>query len=305
MSGSSTRVALAGCGRWGRHILRDLVALGCEVTVVARSPDSIARARAGGAAAILPSMAGLRGVEGVFVATPTSTHGDVAGEALALGVPVFVEKPLCTDVAEARALLDAAPDRLFSLDKWRYHPGVRELSRIARTGELGAVTAIHSRRVSDAHRYDDVDTAWTHLPHDLVIAEEVLGHIPPARFAAGERLRGELVSLTGILGEPTVTIECSAVAPAHRRELRVVFEEGVAQLDGGWSEELLIRRRPSDDEPVERRAVLGELPLFAELRAAVAHLRGGPAPPGSAASAVVVVERISELRELATVGLPA
>ena len=31
-NGSSTvpRVGLAGCGRWGRHILRDLRSLGCE-----------------------------------------------------------------------------------------------------------------------------------------------------------------------------------------------------------------------------------------------------------------------------------
>jgi Trk K+ transport system NAD-binding subunit len=33
-------VGLVGCGRWGRHILRDLVALGCEVHVVARSEES-------------------------------------------------------------------------------------------------------------------------------------------------------------------------------------------------------------------------------------------------------------------------
>ena len=42
-------VGLVGCGNWGRHILRDLVSLGCEVPVVVRSQESKARAREGGA----------------------------------------------------------------------------------------------------------------------------------------------------------------------------------------------------------------------------------------------------------------
>ena len=49
-TGDRPRVALVGCGRWGRHILRDLIALGCEVPVVARSEASVERAREGGAA---------------------------------------------------------------------------------------------------------------------------------------------------------------------------------------------------------------------------------------------------------------
>lgn len=32
-----TRIALVGCGRWGRLVLRDLTSLGCDVVVVGRS----------------------------------------------------------------------------------------------------------------------------------------------------------------------------------------------------------------------------------------------------------------------------
>ncbi len=46
-------VGLVGCGNWRRHnIVRDLVALECEVPVVARSAASIARAQEKGAATI-------------------------------------------------------------------------------------------------------------------------------------------------------------------------------------------------------------------------------------------------------------
>ena len=83
----------------------------------------------------------------MVVATPTATHAEVVEEALGLGVPVFVEKPLTADVESARRVAAIAPDRLFVMDKWRYHPGVRELARIAQSGELGPVVGIHARRV--------------------------------------------------------------------------------------------------------------------------------------------------------------
>lgn len=301
---SGPRVALAGCGRWGRHILRDLHSLGCEVPVVARSAESRQRAVDGGAAEIVATMADLGEVEGVVVATPTSTHAGVVEEALALGVPVFVEKPLTADLASARRLAAAAPDRLFVMDKWRYHPGVAELARIARSGELGEVVGLHTRRVTLGHRYSDVDTVWIHAPHDLAIALEILGELPAPRRAVPELVGGELAGLTAILGEaPWLVIEVSTLAPAHRRELRLVCEGGVAQLDGGYAESVAIGRAGAiDADSVEHRSVEGELPLLAELRAFVEHLRGGPPPLSSAAEGVAIVETVEEMIALARAG---
>ena len=298
------RVGLAGCGRWGRHILRDLVALGCDVPVVARSDASRERAREGGAETIVADIASLGAVDGVVVATPTATHADVVAEALELGVPVFVEKPLTADVASARRLAAAAPDRLFVMDKWRYHPGVRELARIAQSGELGPVVGIHSRRVTLGHRYSDVNTVWIHAPHDLAIALEILGQIPEPRHAVPELVDGELAGLTAILGEsPWVVIEVSALAPGHRRELRLVCEQGVAQLDGGYAEDVVIARAGKIEEgAAERRSAAGELPLLAELRAFVEHLQGGPPPKSSAADAVVIVESVAAMIAQAQAG---
>lgn len=298
------RVGLAGCGRWGRHILRDLQTLGCDVPVVARSEESRERAREGGAREIVTDIASLEAVDGVVVATPTAKHAEAIEEALALGVPVFVEKPLTPDVASARRLAAAAPDRLFVMDKWRYHPGVRELARIAQSGELGPVVGMHSRRVTLGHRYSDVDTVWIHAPHDLAIALEVLGRVPEPRYAVPELVGEELSGLTAILGEsPWMVVEVSALAPGHRRELRLVCEGGVAQLDGGYAEAVVIGRAGKiEEDSVERRPATGELPLLAELRAFVEHLQGGPPPRSSAAEAVAIVECVAEMIALARTG---
>lgn len=294
-----SKVALLGCGRWGRHILRDLLSLGCEVPVVARSEASIGRAREGGATAIVADLDSLGPVDGVVVATPTATHAEVVGEALELGVPVFVEKPLTNDVAAARELAAAAPDRLFVMDKWRYHPGVLELARIARSGELGAPVGIHSRRVTLGHRYTDVNTVWIHAPHDLAITLEILGEVPPPRSAVPELVGGELAGLTAFLGDsPWCVIEVSTLAPGHRRELRLVCEGGVAQLDGAEAGAVVIGRAGHiNADEVERRPITEEMPLLAELRAFVEHLRGGPPPRSSAADAVAIVEAVAGMIE--------
>ncbi len=299
--GQRTRVALVGCGRWGELILRDLRELGCEVPVVARTEASRERAREGGAATIVADIPSLPAVDGVVVATPTSTHAEVTEEALELGLPVYVEKPLTADVASARRLAALAPDRLFVMDKWRYHPGVEELARIAAEGELGPVVGIHSRRVSLGHRHPDVDTVWIHAPHDLATALHILGEIPPPRCAVPE-LQGErLAGLTAIFGEsPWLVLEVSELAPGHRRELRLVCAEGVAQLDGGYADAVVIGRpgRLSEDA-VERRPIGTEMPLLAELRAFVEHLEGGPPPLSGVADAVTIVERVAAVSDLA------
>jgi len=298
------RVGLVGCGRWGRHILRDLLALGCEVPVVARTEESRARAREGGAREVVAEVAALAGVDGVVIATPTATHAAVIEGALGLGVPVFVEKPLTADVASARRLAGAAPERLFVMDKWRYHPGVRELARIARSEELGPVVGVHSRRVTLGHRYSDVDTVWIHAPHDLAIALELLGSVPEPRQAVAETVGGELAGLTAILGDsPWMALEVSTLAPGHRRELRLVCEGGVAQLDGGYAEAVVVGRAGGiDEDSVEHRPIAGELPLLAELRAFVEHLGGGPPPPSSAAEGATIVERVAATIALARDG---
>jgi phosphoglycerate dehydrogenase-like enzyme len=51
MTSASTpaRIVLLGCGRWGRNILRDLLALGCRVEVVDPSAEGPPAGRGQGA----------------------------------------------------------------------------------------------------------------------------------------------------------------------------------------------------------------------------------------------------------------
>ena len=294
-------VGLVGCGNWGRHILRDLVSLGCEVPVVARSPESSARAKEGGAAAIVADIGSLPRLDGVVVATPTSTHAAVLEELLERTMPVFCEKPLTDDPAAAERLAAHAPDRLFVMYKWRYHPGVLEIAAIARDGRLGAVSGVKTVRVGWGSSHDDVDPVWVLAPHDLSIGYEIFGEHGKPESAVAQWQGDDAVHLSSVIrGEGWWhVLEVSGRAAESKRAVELYCEDGVAVLGGGWDEHVTISRDGPEGVVEERIETPGELPLLAELRAFVEHLGGGEPPRSSAAEGAAIVSAIGELRALA------
>jgi predicted dehydrogenase len=295
-------LALIGCGRWGVHILRDLVSLGCEVHVAANSTASRERAVAGGAASFRERVEDLPAVGGAVVAVPTMWHADVIRRLMPLDIPIFVEKPMTPDAEEARRLAAELPGRLFVMDKWRYHPGIEALRDIAQSGEMGPVIGLSTWRLGWGSPHADVDAVWILAPHDLSIALEILGHIPEPRAAVAESGATGLRSLSAILGsDPWLRLEVSELYPTKRREVRLHLREGTAVLADGYDTHVEITRRGPDGAPlVDKRPVDGAMPLYRELEAFVRHLAGGPAPKSSAAEGALVVDVIARLRALAT-----
>lgn len=303
-----THVGLIGCGNWGKLILRDLLALNCQVTVVARSAATRARAAADGAHRVVEDPDALTGIDGAVVATPTTAHAAVIEPLLRRGIRVFSEKPLAASLDEAERLVELGGDRLFVMEKWRYHPGVEALAAIARSGELGAVVGVQTTRVGWATRELDVDATWHLMPHDLSIAVEILGHVPTPRAAVsyGERDRSD--GMIATLGsDPWCVIEVSERRRKHFREVRLHCRDGSAILPDSYSESIIVHRGTGRFEPepppAELRPISTEMPLLRELRAFVEYLQGGPAPRSSASEAVASVRAVAELRDLA--GLPA
>lgn len=299
------RIGLIGCGNWGRHILRDLLSLGVTVHVVALAAAARTRALARGAVQAVERIGELdAAIDGYVVATPSATHAAVIDELLPGGRPIFVEKPLTTDVAAARRLAASAPERIFVMDKWRYHPGVEALAAMARANEFGRILAVRTYRLGWGNPHRDADAAWHLMPHDLSIALEILGYLPAARAAWTPVPGSPATDIIGVLanGEgPQVTMEIATSQPGNRRSVVVVGSQRSAQLSGSYDDRLTIADGRPDGERGEPygRPIGSELPLLREVRAFVDYLHGGPPPRSSAAEGLLVVERIAALRALA------
>ncbi len=299
------RIGLVGCGRWGRHILRDLVSLGASVSVVTRQADGADLLRAG-AAAVVDSIAVLPPADGFVVATPTSTHAAVI-ESLPAAAPVFCEKPLCDDAGRARRLLEIAGDRLFVMDKWRYHEGVLALAAVARAGEFGPVVGLRTTRLGWGHDYADVDCVWTLMPHELAIAHEILGRILPPQGAVADRGAGGVLGMIAVMAEaggPWHVAEIGVRSPERQRTVTLICRDGAARLSDAYADHIELIASPpangkSDAAPPTKRPIAVAMPLLAELRTFVDYLRGGPAPKSTAAEGAAAVETIAAIRRLA------
>jgi predicted dehydrogenase len=300
---SASKVGVVGYGEWGRNIVRDLVELGAAVTVVARDEAKGRAALDAGVTRVVASTEELQDdLEGLVVATPTSTHADVTEELIPRGLPIYVEKPLTTSVTSATRLVELAPDRVFVMHKWRYHPGIELLAEIARSQELGPPVGLHCVRLGWGNPHQDVDAVWILAPHDLSIALEIFGEIPEPRSAVGELVEGKWAGIHGLLGDsPWLAMESSMAHPVRKREIRLICSNGVATLTNPYADHIVVTRGDPNvgERSDEQRAISTEYPLLRELRAFLEHLAGGPPPKSSAEEGVADVAAIERLRELA------
>lgn len=141
-------LALIGLGPGSQPHAKSLVDLSHRAQVLhalCRHPE---RADVGALAGAVRASADLTAVladprvQAVIVATPASTHGEIAGRCLAAGKHVLVEKPLEVSLPRAQALVEAAraSGRRFGVVlQHRFRPGSLRLRALLDAGALGPV----------------------------------------------------------------------------------------------------------------------------------------------------------------------
>lgn len=297
-------VGLVGCGGWGQHILRDLRALGCAVTVVANGPATAQRAEAGGADRIVAAIDELRDVAGVVIATPAELHVAHIREVLPFGVPIFVEKPLADNESEAISIAALTIGRVFVMDKWRYHPGVEALAEVVRSRTYGRLLGIDTVRRGWSLSHEG-DAVWALAPHDLSIALEIAGALAAPLAAVAHRENGVLTGLQALLRHADGwwhSIDASIRSPQQARRIEVHLESALAVLGDSYDSSITIYQGVDSKQPTSHVIPIGsEAPLLAELRAFVDHLGGGPEPRSSVTEAASIVTTVTALRSLAGV----
>lgn len=175
------RVAVVGCGNWGKNLVRNFAQLGELAAVCDNDEKRLAIVRQEykdlRVTSNLQTLLDDPEITAIVVASPSDTHFDLAKRALLANKHVYVEKPLARDVNHARELDALATERNLVLMVGHlllYHPAVNCLKQLIASGELGELLFVRSDRMNFNTSRRDWSVLWDLAPHDISMMSYLL-----------------------------------------------------------------------------------------------------------------------------------
>jgi UDP-2-acetamido-3-amino-2,3-dideoxy-glucuronate N-acetyltransferase len=273
----NVRVAVIGCGGWGRNLVRNFAELGALAAIVdADAATARALAEKYGCpvrdfAAVLADPA----IDAVVIAAPAVHHYALAKQALLAGKHSFVEKPLALDLAQAQELCALAEQRDLRLmvgHLLQYHPVFLELKRLVKDGKLGRLQYLYSNRLNLGKIRREEDIMWSFAPHDISMILSLVGAEPVAVAAKGSyHLHKSIADVTTMhmsfpAGE-NAHVFVSWLHPFKEQKLVLVGSDAMAVFDDGedWDSKLLLyphRVDWKDQIPLAAKAEATAVPVL-------------------------------------------
>jgi predicted dehydrogenase len=248
------RVAVVGVGYWGPNLVRNLYELDEAEPAWVVDLDEEARMRV---ERRFPSIRGTDSLETVLdddtvdavaIATPVSTHFDLAAAALRAGKHVFVEKPLAASSSEGEELGAMAAELglvLMPGHTFLYSPPVVKIKELIDDGELGDILFVTTSRVNLGLHQSDVSVVWDLGPHDFSILRFLLGELPASVSATSRSCvlpdipDVAFINLT-FPSETIAHVELSWLAPSKLRRTAIVGTRKMVVYDDTATEPVRI-----------------------------------------------------------------
>jgi len=219
-------------------------------------------------------------IECAVVATPTTTHFDVARELLESGCDVMVEKPITATADDARRLVDvaAARGKLIQVGHVeRYNPAV-----------VAAAPHVHDVRYLEAERLGvfvarslDVDVLLDLMIHDINLVLSLLRQPVVEIRAVGVPVLTDKVDITNVRLElangAVANLTASRVSQERVRKVRFFGTDAYISVDTKEQEVKGYRLAGRSIQPLDIKVEKKE-PLRAELESFLACVRSRTRP---------------------------
>lgn len=182
---SLEKIAVIGCGNWGKNLVRNFDSLGFLYKVCDLNPATLSELQKQYRNLIVTNrfddVFNDPKVNGVVIATPSFTHYELAKKALLAGKHVYVEKPAATSseqTLELNALAIELDLVLMVGHLLLYHPAVNRLRQLIREGYLGQIKNIASDRLNTNKLRPDKSVIWDLAPHDVSMLSYLMEQEP-------------------------------------------------------------------------------------------------------------------------------
>lgn len=246
------RVAVIGCGYWGRNLVRTFAQIGALSAIV--DPDeeaaSALAAEHGVSHRSLAEVLADARVDAVAIAAPAKDHAALALRAIKAGKHVFVEKPLALDVADAERVVDEAARRGLTLmvgHLLQYHPAFLAVRSMVADGALGELRYLYSNRLNLGRFRREENILWSFAPHDLSMLLALVGEAPDSVSAVGSTFLSDNVpdvttTHLAFASGPRAHVFVSWLHPFKEQRLVVVGASAMAVFDdtAPWESKLVV-----------------------------------------------------------------
>jgi predicted dehydrogenase len=313
-----TRLAVIGAGQFGKNHCRAVHesqrAQLCAVvdTDMARAAELAALY---GAEALTDARQLAGKVDAAIVAAPTTVHAEIGCMLAALGIDVFVEKPITPDLASAGRLIEAAErhGRILQVGHIeRFNPAVTELERRA---TLPLFFEIHRLNLFSP-RSLDVDVVLDLMIHDVDIVLALARAEPVEIRAAGISILSPKVDIANVrLQFPNgcvANLTASRVSTERVRKLRLFQPRQYLSLDYGRQDLAVFSVGEDRQIGFEQAPVTKAEPLKLQLEAFLdsVETRNSPKTSGYAArqslgAALAILDKIEEHSQVVSRSLVA
>ena len=317
-----TRLGVVGLGYWGPNLARNFdrlpdaeLAWICDASgqAVERWAPSFPDART---STDLEELLADEALDAVVVATPVSTHAELALRVLQAGKHCFVEKPLAQSAAEAEQVVEAAGDRVLMVGHLlEYHPGVDRLKQLLDSGDLGDIRYVYSNRLNLGVLRTSENALWSLGAHDVSVILRLAGEEPLECRAVGESYVHEGVEdvVFAYMRFPSglaAHMHLSWLDPHKERRFTVVGSRRMATFDDMELERKLTVYDKGFDEDYSSYGeyiarsgdafsprIPNEEPLRIECRHFLDCVRTGAEPRSGAQSGLAVVRVLEALQQ--------
>lgn len=180
-------IGVIGCGYWGPNLIRNFWALPDSTVTAACDFDQGRLAHMKKLYSIelctqnIDEIINNNDIDAVAIATPVSSHFELAKKSLTAGKHTFIEKPMTRTTAQAWELIELAEKKKLKLmagHTFIYSAPVRAIKQIVASGEIGELLYISSQRLNLGLFQKDINVAWDLAPHDISIILYIMGKPP-------------------------------------------------------------------------------------------------------------------------------
>lgn len=195
MNKQKLNVGLIGYGYWGNNILRNLLEQTTfgKVVVCDINPERLEKVKAVYSGIQVTNkvdeLLTNPNIQAIIIATPTSTHFDLAKKALLHNKHVLVEKPISTSVTHAEELISIAASRnlILMVDHiYLYNPVVKQLKKYLNDDFIGKINYIDATRINLGIYQEDTNVLWDLACHDISIVNYLINEQPSGVRAIGK-----------------------------------------------------------------------------------------------------------------------